>query len=295
MTNSKATRRFDANPDGRLSAEMRAAWDEDGFLILDKFKDTQECDGLAAHVQTMLTDFEPGEIASIFNTGDQSHTADDYFQTSGDKIRFFFEPEAFGYDGELRQPKELSINKIGHAMHDLDDAFRGFSRGAKLANLAGDIGFQDPKLLQSMYIFKQPRIGGVVDIHQDSTFLYTEPLSCVGFWFAIEDATLENGAMWAIPGGHKGGLKERFQYQGDTLKMNQLSPIEWNESDGVLLEAPKGTLVLLHGSLPHWSAPNRSNKSRQAYTCHVIDGAATYPETNWLRRTPDLPLTGFNS
>ena len=68
MTISKATRRFDANGDGRLNAEMQAAWEEDGFLILDGFKDDRECDDLAAHVQTMLADFEPGEIASIFNT-----------------------------------------------------------------------------------------------------------------------------------------------------------------------------------------------------------------------------------
>ena len=97
------------------------------------------------------------------------------------------------------------------------------------------------------------------------------------------------------PGGHKNALKERFGYQGDTLAMDQLSEVAWKESDGVLLEAPKGTLVLLHGSLPHWSAPNRSSKSRQAYTCHVIDGVANYPETNWLRRNPDLPLTGFST
>ena len=40
-----------------------------------------------------------------------------------------------------------------------------------------------------MYIFKQPRIGGEVVCHQDSTFLYTEPESAIGFWLAIEDQT----------------------------------------------------------------------------------------------------------
>ena len=66
------------------------------------------------------------------------------------------------------------------------------------------IGFAEPLLLQSMYIFKQPRIGGEVSCHQDSTFLHTEPLSCVGFWLALEDATEKNGCMWAEPGGHRG-------------------------------------------------------------------------------------------
>ena len=54
-----------------------------------------------------------------------------------------------------------------------------------------------------MYIFKQPNIGGEVTCHQDSTFLYTEPIDIVGLWFALEDATIENGCLWAIPGGHR--------------------------------------------------------------------------------------------
>ncbi len=55
--------------------------------------------------------------------------------------------------------------------------------------------------LQSMYIFKQPSIGGVVVPHQDSTFIHTTPLSCVGLWWALEDATRDNGCLWAMPGG----------------------------------------------------------------------------------------------
>ena len=46
-----------------------------------------------------------------------------------------------------------------------------------------------------MYIFKQPHIGGEVGCHQDATFLYTDPITVTGFWFAIEDATLENGCL----------------------------------------------------------------------------------------------------
>lgn len=40
--------------------------------------------------------------------------------------------------------------------------------------------------------------------HQDSTFLYTEPMSCLGFWMPMEPATRENGCLWVLPGSHKG-------------------------------------------------------------------------------------------
>ena len=96
-----------------------------------------------------------------------------------------------------------AVNKIGHAMHDLDPVFSAFSRQPRLAKLAGGL-FRDPLLLQSMYIFKQPGIGGEVSWHQDSTYLYTDPMSCIGFWFALEDADATNGGMLAMPGAHRG-------------------------------------------------------------------------------------------
>src|SRR5207249_1857825 len=86
-----------------------------------------------------------------------------------------FEEDAFNPDGTLKQSKEQSINKIGHALHDLDPVFDQFSRTTDIEQLVRDLGFDDPLLLQSMYIFKQPRIGGEVTCHQDATFIYTEP------------------------------------------------------------------------------------------------------------------------
>ena len=68
--------------------------------------------------------------------------------------------------------KELSINKIGHAQHDLDDVFERATYTSDLTQIAADIGMADALALQSMYIFKQPGIGGEVSCHQDGTFPY---------------------------------------------------------------------------------------------------------------------------
>ena len=125
-------------------------------------------------------------------------------------------------------------------------------------------------MIQSMVICKQPFIGGEVNIHQDSTFLYTEPETCVGFWIALEDATLENGCMWAVAGGHSSSLRHRFRKNGEEMEMLTLdeSPMPMCDTP---LPAPSGTLVILHGRLPHYSAPNRSSESRYAYAMHLID------------------------
>ena len=52
-------------------------------------------------------------------------------------------------------------------------------------------------------------------------------------------------------------------------------------------------LVVLHGLLPHYSAPNRSDRSRHAYAIHAIEAAAEYPADNWLQRSGEMPLRGF--
>ncbi len=276
------------------------AWDRDGFLVLTGFADPADCAELVARAEAIVAAFDAATI-SVFSTSEQTRTSDEWFLSSGGEVRCFFEEDAFDGAGRLVVPKERAINKIGHAQHDLDPVFDRFTRTPVLAAVAADLGFGDPLLVQSMSIFKQPRIGGEVGCHQDAAFLFTDPPSVVGFWFALEDAIVDNGCLWAEPGGHRGPLRQRFLRVGPTdadgtrFEPLDATPLPEPGAAGALvpLEAPAGTLVVLHGLLPHWSGPNRSDRSRHAYSVHVIEGGADYPDNNWLRRPPELPLRGF--
>jgi phytanoyl-CoA hydroxylase len=247
----------------------------------------------------MVEAWEPSEERSVFTTNEQERISNGEFLASGSTTWCFFEEDAFGPDGELTQPKRLSINKIGHAQHDLDDEFERFAYQPRLAEVADDLGMVDPLALQSMYIFKQPLIGGEVGCHQDATFLYTEPITVTGLWFALEDATLDNGCLWAAPGGHRTSLRKVFKRAGatdaDGTVMDELdaAPLPVPPDELVPLPVEAGTMVVLHGLLPHWSGANRSPHSRHAYSVHCISAAAQYPAWNWLQRSPALPLTGF--
>jgi len=276
-----------------ISREQIDQYLDNGFLVIEDFAEVAACDRLRARAAKLVHEFDPAEVVSIFSTHEQNRLTDDYFLTSGDKIRFFFEENAFNADGTLKYEKEKSINKIGHALHDLDATFDSFSRNNKVEKIASALGLTNPLLLQSMYIFKQPNIGGEVTCHQDSTFLYTDPIDIAGLWFALEDATIENGCLWAIPGGHRSGLKSRWVRSPEGMKFDTYDTAPWPDNQLVPLEAPKGSLILLHGLLPHRSFENKSSRSRHAYTLHLISANSHYPADNWLQRSPTMPLRGF--
>ena len=277
-----------------LTEAQKQQYQRDGYLVLPNFKRPEEIAALRARAAQIVADFDPSASSGIFTTKEQEKRTDDYFLGSDNTIRCFFEEEAFDANGQLKQDKSLSINKIGHAMHDLDPVFRTFTCDPQLAALARDIGLEQVQVWQSMYIFKQPGIGGEVRWHQDATYFDTTPISVTTFWFALEDATLDNGCMWAEPGGHRGPMRERFIRNGDEIGMEKLDSTPWpDDSRAVPLECKAGSLICFHGLLPHYSAPNRSAVSRHAYTLHATDGRTAYSPQNWIQRDAAFPVRGF--
>lgn len=284
-----------------LTAEQVAFFHKNGYLHIPGFWDAETVQRLKSSMSSLVRSADLSELKSIFTTKDSTRNSDDYFLNSGYAIRYFWEEKAWNENKEfIATDPAQAINKVGHGLHDLAPDFQTVSYADRVGSICEDLSIIRPLVAQSMYIFKQPRIGGDVSAHQDGSFLYTEPQSCLGFWWALDDCTLANGCLWAVPGSQEIGVSRHFRRRDPPLEGTEYRPAEATEFDltgSVPLETPAGSLVVLHGALVHHSAANLSDLPRHAYSIHVIDGrdGVVYPKDNWLQRPEDHPFNEITS
>ncbi len=263
---------------------------EHGYAVIERFYASDECDQLIERMKGIVDKQSQDNLGVFYTIHDEEHNKNKHLFDSGDKISLFLEK---GFDAKTSRNNLFhKLNKVGHALHDIDPIFSQFSRKPALAKLSKALGIKKPLLVQSMFIFKSPKVGGEVVPHQDGSFLYTEPESVIGFWVALEDATIKNGCLMISDKGHFSPLRQRFRKVNNESVMEQTCNEEFPEVD-LALEVKKGSLVLLHGRLPHRSCANMSEKSRYAYAVHVIDGHCHYLDDNWLTRPTSMPFVGF--
>eukprot|EP00922_Rhytidocystis_sp_ex-Travisia-forbesii_P023962 GHVS01035186.1.p1 GENE.GHVS01035186.1~~GHVS01035186.1.p1 ORF type:complete len:229 (+),score=35.90 GHVS01035186.1:246-932(+) len=174
----------------------------DGFAVCRQLFLPSAMTELRHRCAELVEAFQPDEAHCVFSTAAEDRTSDRFFMSSGDVIRFFLEKNVQKQSGELNVDKLSAINKIGHGLHEQDDVFRRFSTRPEILRLCDSIGYKKPTIIQSMYILKQPHTGGPVHPHQDGCFLFSEPQTVMGAWFAIDAATKHNGCLYIVPGSH---------------------------------------------------------------------------------------------
>ncbi|KAJ2549905.1 hypothetical protein EV175_004268 [Coemansia sp. RSA 1933] len=294
-----------------LSEDKLGEFARDGCAVIEGFLSESEIAELQQRIGEMLEGYNASEHPAIsFETGQSTQ----YFFESSDKISYFLEND------------KQAVNKIGHGLHILEPVFKKLTHSAKVKQIAAQLGYKDPRVLQSMVICKQPGVGGAVPLHQDSTFLFTEPLSACGFWLALEDCTQENGCLEYVPGSHRtAAVERRFvrtqddagtemvdiapvayhsshlpsldeahycgSQKGDKPESNSGTPKTDSDTPCMPIEVSAGALVLIHGQVLHKSAHNHSAKSRWIYTFHIIEGGCGYDRRNWLQMHDGADLT----
>lgn len=279
-----------------ISSEHVEQFRRDGYLVVEDFLTPSECDKLRERAFQIIREADISQHPSVsFSTHGENQQArnTDHFLTSGDKIRIFYEDSAIGENGKPNVPLEQAVFMLAHGLHIRDEEFKKVTFSDKMKGIMKSLDLKKPSVFQSMVIFKQPNFGAAVNPHQDSTYHHTVPMSVIGFWIALEDADVDNGCLWFVPGSHKYGVPQRLlktvaedgtigtRFEGDLSTYP--GPEEY-----VATPVKKGTLVIIHGEVVHMSGENKSSRSRNIYGFHVYDaGMSEWSQENWLQPPTD--------
>ncbi|KAL8751116.1 MAG: hypothetical protein Q9199_006637 [Rusavskia elegans] len=200
------------------------------------------------------------------------------------------------------EPTDAPIARLGCSIHQHLPSFRTITHSAFHRSIAKTLDYTIPLVTQSQLITKPAHVGSRINPHQDGSSSFTDPPSALTFWYALEDAFIDNGCLLVAPGSHlTEPLKQRLAkgVQDRRPEFIQLRKPVWaknsvdsgndvhhrREYDYLPLEVKKGTLVLCHGNLMHASGANRSEKGRMAYVFTIIDGHLHCPNDAYLRPT----------
>lgn len=134
------------------------------------------------------------------------------------------------------------------------------------------------KCMQSMFFAKPPGKPGQA-WHQDEAFIPTRDRSLCGAWIAIDDATVENGCLWVIPGSHRAGTLYPFK-EHDKHEEFDISPESYgfDDSGEIPVEMKRGSVLFFNGYLLHRSRRNVSDQYRRSLVNHYM---STQSQLHW--------------
>lgn len=276
-----------------LHRATEAQFERDGFEILTQRLSTEMISALQAEIDQVIDEYDIEREQQVFRTDHRDRGNTETFFRSATRVHGFLEAEAVNDEGELLVHRRQALNKLGHALHDLLPVHRRLAESpiARAAFTAGGLG--ETSIDQSMVILKPPHIGGDVRWHQDASYLLTQPSRVVGVWFALEDATRDNGCLWMAPGQHRSPLRERYEVDWERREgeLRVIDHTPWpSEEEAIPIEVEAGQVVVFHDHMPHRSFPNLSEVSRRAVTLHGHDTSAMWCPENWLHREGLTPF-----
>jgi len=115
--------------------------------------------------------------------------------------------------------------------------------------------------------FKRPG-GAEFPWHQDSPYFAFECPHVdrlVSLQVYLDDATVENGCLWMIPGSHTRGRLPCFEDQGRLGRLYTDVERALPGAQPVPIEAPAGTVIFFNGDVVHGSRRNRTALGRRAF------------------------------
>jgi ectoine hydroxylase-related dioxygenase (phytanoyl-CoA dioxygenase family) len=226
-----------------LSAEQKAAFDRDGFVVVPDIVEpavlgplVAELDALEARVESFLAKQE-GARFDIAEAGAITFTVHAVLRSA---------------------------------------AARDFAHHPVLVGLAADLLGPDVNLYWDQAVYKKPEKPRRFPWHQDTGYTFVQPQHYLTCWVALTDATIDNGCPWILPGAHRAGtLLHRWV---DPIGWECLREV----SGAVAAEVPAGGAVVFSSLTPHLTGPNTTDEVRKAYIVQYAPVGTQAVKGDWL-------------
>lgn len=178
--------------------------------------------------------------------------------------------------------RELGVFKLHHS-YKHDAYFRALLDRMPELDLVEELLGPDLKAYAQQLVMKPPHHGQWQPYHQDGWYFNYAPSEGVAVWIALDDATVENGCLWVIPGSHHGPLvNHHVPKDVNHLNAGFLEAEGTKRDEGLAVPLPAGSAVLFHNRLFHMSGPNKTAFRRRALVTH-------YASAQWKPRDPSKP------
>jgi phytanoyl-CoA hydroxylase len=175
---------------------------------------------------------------------------------------------------------ELQVDHPGDGIRKIeklvehDDLFQKLALHETIVGIAEQVLGPDLKLFRNALLLKPPSVGSAKGIHQDSPYWPIEPMALCQCWFALDDATPENGCIAVIPGMHKQGALPHKRITDDYVIEEQA--YESKKDEMTMAPVPAGGGVFFHSLTPHYTAPNISDHWRRAIAMAYMSSKSNY-------------------
>ncbi len=172
----------------------------------------------------------------------------------------------------IHQPHFISTTMLKYVKHPLICGVLSQVTAAHLPEWDGSV-----KCMQSMLFVKPPGFQGQA-WHQDEIYIPTRDRSLIGAWTAIDDATVENGCLWIVPGSHRSGyLYPQHEHTNPDEYDSASESFGFDDSKQIPVEVKAGSVVFFNGYLLHRSQKNRSNIYRRVLVNHYMNSYSLLP------------------
>ncbi len=223
------------HPHIRLSAEQQATYQRDGFIVVENLLSSGEVESLRQRVRD-------------YTHGDRDRR----------NIRFQVEPRVTRGELTVDHPGD-GIRKIDGLVEE-DELFQALGLHDNIVGIVEQLLGPDLKMFRNALLLKPPQVGSQKGMHQDSPYWPIQPMELCSCWFALDDATPENGCMAAIPRAHNAGALPHVRVVDDFV----VDETAYDASAAVMAPVAAGGGLFFHSLLPHATAPNQSEHWRRA-------------------------------